>query len=101
MTESRNGKAPAVEAVAGSADNMLAPAAAYRQMMQHDPQLGYKFLPGLKMRVPHEGGGYLVKTNQEGYRCNNEVTPRKPKARRVLVFGDSYTAGEGVSNGTR
>jgi lysophospholipase L1-like esterase len=73
----------------------------HRQLMQHDDILGYKFAPGLKVRIPHEGGGYLVKTNKEGFRCDNEVTANKTKARRVLVFGDSYTAGDGVSNGKR
>ena len=69
--------------------------------MQYDATLGYRFAPGLKVRIPHEGGGYLVKTNRDGFRCNNEVTREKSTARRVLVFGDSYTAGDGVSNGKR
>lgn len=75
--------------------------ALHRQLMQHDPVLGYRFAPSLKMRIPHEGGGYLVKTNQDGFRCNHNVTARKRKAHRVLVFGDSYTAGDGISNGKR
>lgn len=73
----------------------------HRQLMQHDTMFGYRFLPGLKLRVEHEGGGYLIKTNQEGFRCNSEVTPGKSMGKRVLVFGDSYTAGDGVSNGKR
>jgi len=73
----------------------------HRQMMQHHPVFGYKYIGGLKMRVEHEGGGYLIKTNQEGFRCNNEVLNQKSKHKRVLVFGDSYTAGDGVSNGKR
>lgn len=56
---------------------------------QYDELLGYRFVPGLKVRIPHEGGGYLVKTNGAGFRCNHEATPRKSRARRVLVFGDS------------
>ncbi|WCL51247.1 SGNH/GDSL hydrolase family protein [Leptospira sp. GIMC2001] len=73
----------------------------HRQLFQYDPVLGYKYLPSLKMRVAHEGGGYLIKTNQEGFRCNIEVTTQKQKRKRILVFGDSYTAGDGVSNGKR
>lgn len=95
------GNALSGEAAAAGSDKARPRNGPHRQLMQHNPQLGYKFLPGLKMRVTHEGGGYLVKTNQEGYRCNNEVTPRRAKAKRVLVFGDSYTAGDGVSNGKR
>jgi hypothetical protein len=89
---------PATDLEPGSMQNQ---APSHRQLMQHDPVFGYKFLPALKMRVEHQGGGYLVKTNQEGFRCNNEVTAQKTKPHRVLVFGDSYTAGDGVSNGKR
>ncbi|TKC89341.1 SGNH/GDSL hydrolase family protein [Trinickia terrae] len=73
----------------------------HRRLMQYDPLIGYRFAPGLKVRIPHEGGGYLVKTNRDGFRCDHQVTPRKNRPHRVLVFGDSYTAGDGVSNGKR
>lgn len=73
----------------------------HRRLMQYDPMLGYRFAPRLKLRIPHEGGGYLVKTNCDGFRCDHQVTPRKNRAHRVLVFGDSFTAGDGVSNGMR
>ncbi|BCZ84415.1 SGNH/GDSL hydrolase family protein [Paraburkholderia terrae] len=77
------------------------PPGLHRRLMRYDPILGYRFAPGLKLRIPHEGGGYLVKTNRDGFRCDHPVTPRKRTAHRVLVFGDSYTAGDGVSNGKR
>ena len=73
----------------------------HRQLMQYDEAIGYRFAPGLKVRIPHEGGGYLVRTNREGFRCDHNVTARKGRTYRVLVFGDSYTAGDGVSNGKR
>ncbi|MEM5368478.1 SGNH/GDSL hydrolase family protein [Paraburkholderia azotifigens] len=73
----------------------------HRRLMRYDPILGYRFAPGLKLRIPHEGGGYLVKTNRDGFRCEHQVTPCKHTRHRVLVFGDSYTAGDGVSNGKR
>ncbi len=73
----------------------------YLPLMQHDEILGYRFVPGLNVRIAHEGGGYRVKTNREGFRCNREVMSPKSRAHRVLVFGDSYTAGDGVSNGHR
>jgi hypothetical protein len=102
MADAGIGKAPVADPPAASNSDGASPrVVSQRQLMQHDSVLGYKFLPGLKMRVMHEGGGYLVKINQEGFRCNNEVTARKAKARRVLVFGDSYTAGDGVSNRKR
>ncbi|MGZ3157840.1 MAG: SGNH/GDSL hydrolase family protein [Burkholderiaceae bacterium] len=102
MSENQHSKTLIAEAVGdreGGAWKNQSPS--HRQLMQHDSVFGYKYLPGLKMRVAHEGGGYLIKTNQEGFRCNNEVTAQKQKHKRVLVFGDSYTAGDGVSNGKR
>ena len=73
----------------------------HRRLIQYDPVLGYRFVPRLKLRIPHEGGGYLVKTNGDGFRCDHQVTPCKNRTHRVLVFGDSFTAGDGVSNGKR
>jgi lysophospholipase L1-like esterase len=70
-----------------------------RQLFQYDPIIGYRFIPGLKARVEHEGGGYLVRVNQAGFRCDREFEEEKDPAEfRVLLFGDSYTAGDGVSN---
>ncbi len=70
-----------------------------RNLFQYHPVIGYTFIPGIKARVSHEGGGFLVKANQAGFRCEHEVTKKKPEnTYRILLFGDSYTAGEGVSN---
>jgi carbamoyltransferase len=73
-----------------------------RQLFEYHPVIGYRFVPNLKARVPHESGGYLVQTNEQGFRANRPfVAARTPGVRRVLVFGDSFTAGDGVSNGKR
>jgi carbamoyltransferase len=70
-----------------------------RNLFEYHPQLGYRFVPGLRARVRHEGGGYLVRVNQAGFRCEHELAePPPPGGARVLLFGDSYAAGEGVSN---
>ena len=70
-----------------------------RELMRHHPGTGRTFLPSLKTRVMHEGGGYLVATNAAGFRSSREFHAERPCGkRRVLVFGDSFTAGEGVSN---
>ena len=70
-----------------------------RQIFEYHPVIGYHFVPGITARVSHEGGGYLVKTNQSGFRCESEVTRKKPLGMlRALMFGDSFTAGDGVSN---
>lgn len=70
-----------------------------RQLFEYHPLIGYRFIPNLKVRIPHESGGYLVRVNETGFRSNREFTKEKPKnINRVILFGDSYTAGEGVSN---
>ena len=73
-----------------------------RSIFQYHPTYGFHFNPGVKARIPHEGGGNLVRANAAGFRSDREfVPPRTPGYRRVLLFGDSYTAGDGVSNGAR
>ena len=73
-----------------------------RQLFEYDPMLGYRFIPRLKARMEHEDGGYLVRTNGLGFRSEHEFdAPRRSGIRRVLLFGDSFTAGDGVSNKKR
>ena len=73
-----------------------------RSIFQYHPTYGFHFIPGVRARIPHEGGGYLVRANAAGFRSDREfVAPRTDARRRVLLFGDSYTAGDGVSNGAR
>jgi hypothetical protein len=70
-----------------------------RNVFEYHPLTGYRFIPGIKARIRHEGGGYLVKANRAGFRCEHEASPRKSDGVfRILLFGDSYTAGDGVSN---
>jgi carbamoyltransferase len=73
-----------------------------RSVFQYHPTYGFHFIPGVKARIPHEGGGYLLRANAAGFRSDREFdAPRQAGRRRVLLFGDSYTAGDGVSNGSR
>lgn len=72
-----------------------------RQIYEYHPVIGFRFVPRLRARVPHEGGGYLVRTNETGFRSDRRFERARTAARRVLLFGDSFTAGEGVSNGRR
>ena len=70
-----------------------------RQLYEYHPVVGYRFIPNLKARIQHEGGGYLVHANDDGFRSNRRfVKALAPGARRVLFFGDSFTAGDAVSN---
>jgi hypothetical protein len=73
-----------------------------RPRLEYHPVVGYRFVPGVKARVPHEGGGYLLRANAAGFRSEHEFTPARPPGTfRALLFGDSYTAGDGVSNRDR
>lgn len=73
-----------------------------RQLFEYHATTGYRFIPGLRARVPHESGGYLVRVNESGFRCDHPFQIEKPAGkRRILLFGDSFTAGDGVSNGQR
>ena len=70
--------------------------------MRYDPRFGYTYMPGMKSRVPGPDGGYLIRTNQQGFRSEREFAERPtPSAVRALLFGDSQTAGDGVANRSR
>lgn len=73
-----------------------------KNLFKYDPVIGYRFVPHLKGRVRHEGGGYLVRANSDGFRNDRDFLPtQRPGTRRIMFFGDSNTAGDGVSNGKR
>jgi carbamoyltransferase len=64
--------------------------------------IGYRFVPNLKARVPFDGGGYLTRTNDAGFRSERAFARARTNGmRRVLLFGDSYSAADGVSNPNR
>ncbi len=73
----------------------------WRSVTQHHPRIGYTFIPGIKARVtlPQEGTAYLIQVNGQGFRCNHEFIANRQSGRvRALLFGDSFTAGDGVAN---
>ncbi len=71
----------------------------HRRLMRYHPRIGQTYIPGLRARVPHPGGGYLVTTNAQGFRCRHDFEPgRSAGVKRALLFGDSFTAGDAVSN---
>jgi carbamoyltransferase len=73
-----------------------------RQLYEYHPVVGYRYIPDLRVRIPHEGGGYLMQVNAQGFRSDRQfVRARTPGHRRVLVFGDSFTAGDAVPNRQR
>ncbi len=67
----------------------------------HDQRIGYLYVPNSKMTLPVPGGGtYTITINAAGIRSNREYTREKPPGvkQRIIVLGDSFTAGQYVSN---
>ena len=76
--------------------------ALHRAVTRHDSRLGQRYVPSAEVRVPHERGCYWVRTNAQGFRADRDFTAAHDAGTpRVLVLGDSYTAGDGVNNGER
>ena len=69
-----------------------------RNLYEYDEHIGYKFIPNIQSRVSSQNGGYLIKTNSQGFRNDFDFKNEKSNKKRILVFGDSFTAGDGVSN---
>ena len=72
----------------------------HRCAVRHDGRYGHSYVPGVTLRVPHERGAYFLRTNRAGFRSDEEFGPRDGKP-RVVVFGDSFAAGDGVANAER
>jgi len=73
-----------------------------RQLFEYNDVLGYRFIPNIKARVQHESGGYLLRTNGSGFRCKHDfLAHKKNNINRILLFGDSFTAGDGVTDNKR
>ena len=66
-----------------------------------DPLLGHAFRPGLDMPVPHEASVYRLRTNRDGFRDDRAHGPKREGVPKIVVFGDSFSAGDGVENHAR
>ncbi len=70
-------------------------------LIRYDPDAGHRFVPNLRARVPGGDGGYLMVTNSAGFRSDFEFERERNGRFRILMFGDSYTAGDNVVNADR
>ncbi|MGB7543896.1 MAG: carbamoyltransferase N-terminal domain-containing protein, partial [Burkholderiales bacterium] len=70
-------------------------------LIRYDPDVGHIFVPNLRARIPGEDGGHTLVTNATGFRSDFEFAKAKPAHFRILMFGDSYTAGDNVTNEDR
>ena len=66
-----------------------------------DPDLGIRMLPNVRARVRHESGGFLIAANSDGFRDKEFQVRRSPGKRRILLYGDSFTYGDGVARTDR
>jgi len=71
--------------------------------IRHHPRFGYEYVPGYDAELPQPGGGrYRLRINAAGLRSNRDYSLAKGLARRrLLVFGDSFAAGQYISNEER
>jgi carbamoyltransferase len=73
----------------------------HRMIMRYHPEVGHLYVPGLVARMPHERGGYVIRTNEDGFRSNIPFEPRRDGTPRILALGDSFTDGQGCDNHER
>ena len=71
--------------------------------VEHDPLIGYRYTPNLDVILPRPGGGtYHFQTNSRGIRSSREYPFKKPPGTtRIILCGDSMSAGQFVSNEQR
>lgn len=71
--------------------------------VEHDSNIGYRYIANTQRTLPRPGGGkYEMVINAAGIRSGREYAKEKPPGVfRILVLGDSYAAGQVVSNEQR
>jgi len=68
----------------------------------YDEIVGWRFLKNHVARVLRPGGYYVFRTNSIGIRSDREYPRAVPPGRkRIVLMGDSFTAGDGVDNAQR
>jgi carbamoyltransferase len=73
----------------------------HRMLIRHDARIGHLYVPNLRARIPNERGGYRLVTNSLGFRSSHEFHAGRGERPRILLFGDSYAAGDNCSNEER
>lgn len=73
-----------------------------RQIFRYHPEFGWWHVPNIKANIPLGRTFHTVRTNSLGMRSDREYPlERQPSRKRIVALGDSYLAGDGVSNGVR
>jgi carbamoyltransferase len=79
----------------------LFPQATHRMVFRHDPHFGHRYVANLNARIPNELGGFYIRTNAQGFRSETDFVREANGRRRILFFGDSFTAGDLCDNRER
>ncbi len=102
MRSTRSGDQTAAEvgAPAAPVGSRLSNPADRKRYIRHHPILGYEYTPGARYTLPRPGGGsYTLDVNSAGIRASREYALQKPAGTfRILAFGDSFAAGQFLSN---
>lgn len=73
-----------------------------RQCFEYHPVFGWWHIPNMDARLMLGQTYHRFQTNSTGMRDAREFTPQIPEGKtRIIALGDSYTAGDGVSNDRR
>jgi hypothetical protein len=98
-TPSGDGRAAASGAAAPAAPKLSNPLDR-KPYIRHHPILGYEYAPGTRYTLLRPGGGdYVLAVNSAGIRSSRDYSLEKPPATfRILAFGDSFAAGQFLSN---
>lgn len=73
----------------------------HRLILRYHSAIGHLFTPNLVARMSDPKPGYLIQTNSQGFRSNWDFPEKKNCKPRILFFGDSNTAGDGIENSLR
>lgn len=73
----------------------------HRMEMQYHPKIGHLHVPNVVTRLRGDRGAFFSKTNAAGFRSDHEFESAPGERPRILVFGDSFTAGQDCENRER
>ena len=73
----------------------------HRMEMRYHPKIGHLHVPSIVARLNGDRGAFFSKTNAAGFRSDHEFESEPGDRPRILVFGDSFTAGQDCENSER
>src|SRR3954462_12505668 len=64
-------------------------APAFQGLFMNDPAIGYRLKPGARVRFATAEFDTRIAINDAGVRDDEEIGPKPPDERRILILGDS------------